>query len=230
MNKMTKKTFFALLVFISISVSYSYGQIKHNGFKSDAIATAELKEWHLHGVGEVSTWGGQVSLKETDKSKGVMLISPESFKDDVILNFNVLALTPATVIVAMLSVSDKGISDELTIPENYNGSIGLWMKEKESYFMAFKNASHNKTPFLRKNPDATKPLVAAKENYMVAGVYYNIEVGKKQGKLWLSIDGKKVFETHDAAPLKGGHVALRLRGTAGFPAGCLIKDLVIASK
>jgi len=226
---MNLKELFGLLIFLSFSIGLSYGQSENNNLKRDTIAISDLSKWKLLGKGEVSTWGDQVSLKEVDDSKGVMLISPEIFKNDVILNFKVYALTPATVIVAMLSVSDEGESDELTIPDNYDGSIGLWTEIKENYFIAFKNAPHNKTPFVKKNPKSQKPLIAAKENYMIAGIYYEIEVGKKKGKLWFSIDGEKVFETLDANPLTSGHIALRLRGTAGFSAGCLIKDLIISS-
>jgi len=226
---MNLKELFGLLFFLSFSIGLSYGQSEKNNLKRDTIAISDLSKWKLLGKGEVSTWGDQVSLKEVDNSKGVMLISPEIFKNDVILNFKVYALTPATVIVAMLSVSDEGESDELTIPDNYDGSIGLWTESKENYFIAFKNAPHNKTPFVKKNPKSQKPLIAAEENYMIAGIYYEIEVGKKKGKLWFSIDGKKVFETLDTNLLTSGHIALRLRGTAGFSAGCLIKDLIISS-
>ena len=82
---------------------------------------------------------------------------------------------------------------------------------------------------MRKSPYKGESLGSAKENLMIAGVYYDVEVGKYQGKLWLAIDGKKVFETEDKEPLKGGHLALRIRGTAGFKAGCLIKDLEVLS-
>jgi len=232
LNKMNmnKKKLFGLLIFISFSIGYSYGQSKNMNLKRDTISQSELSKWKLLGIGEVSsTLNKQVALKEVDGSKGIMLISPNIYKNDVILNFKVMALTPASVIVIMLSASDEGESDELTIPNNYDGSIGFW-ENNENYFFAFKNAPHNVTPLVRKNPRAKKPLIAAKENHMVAGVYYEIEVGKKQGKLWLSIDGKIIFETIDTNPLAGGHVALRLRGTAGFSAGCLIKDLIISSK
>jgi len=226
---MNKKKLFVLLIFISFSIGYSYGQSEKINLKKDTVAAPELSKWQLLGKGKVSTLNNQVALKEVDDSEGVMLISPDIYKNDVKLNFKVLALTPATVIVIMLSVSDEGESDELTIPNNYDGSIGLWAT-KENYFFAFKNAPHNVTPLVRRNPRAKEPLIAAKENFMIAGVYYEIEVGKKQGKLWLSIDGEKVFETVDTNPLAGGHVALRLRGTAGFSAGCLIKDLIISSQ
>lgn len=87
----------------------------------------------LLGEGEVSTWGNQTSIKEADDTKGVMLISPKTYANDVIIRYKVLALTPAKVIVTMLSVSDEGESDGLTIPDNYDGSIGLWTNSKENY-------------------------------------------------------------------------------------------------
>ena len=194
---------------------------------SQKITTAELSQWTLLGQGEVGTWGDQVFIKEAEESKGIMLVSPHTFTPDIIVRYKVLALTPATVIVTMLSMSDKGDTDKLTIPENYDGSIGIWSAEKENYFFAFKNAPHNVTPFVRKNPDPGITLASARENLMTAGIYYAIEVGKQQGKLWLSIDGKRAFEVKDPDPLSGGHLAIRLRGTAGFQAGCLIKEMEI---
>ncbi len=116
----------------------------------------------------------------------------------------------------------------LSIPEGFDGSLGLFTGERENYFFAFKNAPHNVTPFVRKSP-AGKKLGSANKNTMIAGVYYRIEIGKYQEKLWLSVDGEKVFEAEDNNPLKGGHLSLRIRGTAGFKAGCLIKDLEILS-
>lgn len=225
---MNKKKLFGLLIFLHFFIGYSYGQSENINLKRDTVSQSELSKWKLLGIGEVSTLNNQVALREVKDSKGIMLISPDIYKNDVVLDFKVLALTPATVIVIMLSISDEGESKELTIPNDYDGSIGLW-DTKENYFFAFKNAPHNVTPFVKKNPRAKEPLITAKENRMVAGIYYEIEIGEKQGKLWLSIDGEKVFETVDTNPLTGGHVALRLRGTAGFSAGCLIKDLVISS-
>lgn len=223
-----KNIFFTIMILFLYTINCS-SQISNIELTKEAITAEELSKWPLFGNGEVSTWGSQTSIKEADDTKGVILISPDKYDNDIIIQYKVLALTPATVIVTMLSVSDEGESDELTIPDNYDGSIGLWANIKDNYFFAFKNAPHNVTPFVRKNPKAQKPLISAKENLMVAGVYYEIEVGKMQGKLWLSIDGKKVFETVDTNPLVGGHVALRLRGTAGFSAGCLIKELIISS-
>lgn len=207
-------------------MSTAYSQPKVCGLKENKISTEELSKWKIYGNGEVSTWGDQTSLKEAEETKGVMIISPDIYVPDVILKYKVMALTPSTVLVAMLSVSDTNGSGELTIEENYDGNIGYW-KQKNNYFIAFKNASHDRTPFVLKNPNAEKSLANASSNSMIAGIYYEIEVGKKDGKIWLLIDGEKAFEVEDKNPLGGGHIALRIRGTAGFKAGCLIKDMVI---
>jgi hypothetical protein len=44
------------------------------------------------------------------------------------------------------------------------------------------------------------------------------------------VDGEKIVETEDESMLPGGHMAFRIRGTAGFKAACLIRDLEIYSE
>jgi hypothetical protein len=119
----------------------------------------------------------------------------------------------------------------LSIPGDYNGAMSLWVNEKDNYFYAFKNASHAYPPFIRKYPvPGGDALAIAEENLMLPGKYYAIELGRIGNKLWLKIDGKKVLETVDESMLPGGHIAFRVRGTAGFKAACLIKDLEIFSE
>ena len=215
MNKNT-----LLLVFLLLGIQHTFAQQEHR------ITTDELLEWNFYGQGEMSQWGDQVILKEADDTKGVMLISPEEYGEDVVMRYKVMALTPATVLVSLLAMSDIESSDKLTMSEDYDGNMGLWINEKDNYFFAYKNAPHNATPFLRKYPNPGE-LISAKDNGMIAGVYYDVEVGKKGDLLWLSIDGEKIFETKDDSPLKGGHVAVRIRGVKGFNAGCIIKDMTI---
>ncbi len=214
-------------LFLILAFSSGFAQELTAPLTEYSISTDQLKEWQLLGEGEVSVWGKQLSLKESENSKGVMLISPQVYEGDIIVKYNVLALTPATVIVTMLSMSDQGESDSLTIPEDYDGSIGLWNKNKESYFYAFKNAPHGVTPFVRKNPNSSKSLAAAEKNIMIAGVSYDVEIGKVGNKLWLTIDGEKIFKSEDENPFAAGKIAIRLRGTAGFPAGCLVRDFIV---
>jgi len=225
MNKIKK---LKLVLFIVLMSGAALGQLNEFALKKTSVNSNELLKWTVMGNGKVEISGSQIAMQESDDSKGIMLVSPEVYGHDVVVRYKVMALTPATVLVALLSVSDNGDSDKVTVPEDYDGSLGLFTKEKENYFFAFKNGPHNVTPFVRKSPEGTT-IGSASENRMIAGVYYAIEVGKKQDKLWLSVDGQKLFETTDPEPLKGGHIALRIRGTAGFKAGCLLKDLEISS-
>lgn len=220
----------ALVLAMSFLAGTAYGQGNDFGMEKNEISADELVNWNLVGKGRVMQHGTQISLQESDDSKGIMLVSPDAYGDDIVVRYKVLALTPATVLVALLSASDEGATADLTIPEDFDGSLGLFTGEKENYFIAFKNAPHNVTPFIRKSPYAGETLGSAVKNSMIAGVYYEIEVGKRGKKLWLSVDGKKIIKTEDPEPLGGGHLALRIRGTAGFKAGCLIKDLEILSR
>jgi hypothetical protein len=148
----------------------------------------------------------------------------------VIIRYKTMALTSATVLVFMHSATDVG-SDKLTIPIDYDGNMGLWVNEKDNYFYAFKNAPHNFPPFLRKYPvPGGEALAMATENFMLPGVFYDIEIGRVGNNLWLSVDGQKIIETEDKSILPGGHLAFRIRGTAGFKAACMIKEVEIYSE
>lgn len=203
------------------------GQTNDFGLKKTIVSADDLANWPVVGLGKVEKSGNQITMQESDDSKGIMLVSPIPYSSDVIVRYKTLALTSPTVLVALISLSDIGMSDNISIPENFDGSLGLFTNERENYFFAFKNAPHNVTPFVRRSPATGQTLASASENSMIAGVYYNVEIGKVQGKLWLAVNGVKLFEAEDKDPLSGGHIALRIRGTAGFRAACLIKDLEI---
>ena len=228
MKKIKKVRGISFAFFISFLAAVAYGQSGDFDLRKNTVNPDELQNWKVLGKGKVEKLGSQVAMQESDDSKGIILVSPDVYNNDVVIRYKVMALTPATVLVVLLSVSDLDESLQLTVPENYDGSLGLFTQEKENYFFAFKNGPHNVTPFVRKSPEG-KTLGSASKNTMIAGVYYDIEVGKNQGKLWLKVDGEKLFQAEDKEPLKGGHIALRIRGTAGFKAGCLIKDLEIWS-
>jgi hypothetical protein len=195
------------------------------------VSSSDLAAWDFWGMGKSFESGnGQFCLAESDSSEGVILLSPVSYSGDVILRYKTMALTSATVLVAILSASDTG-SHDLNIPPGYNGNMGLWIREKENYFYAFRNAAHNFPPFIRKYPvPGNDALASGEENFMLPGVYYEIELGRMGKSLWLNVDGKNIVEASDESMLPGGHVAFRVRGSAGLKAACLIKDLVIYSR
>ena len=100
------------------------------------------------------------------------------------------------------------------------------------YMFAFHNAAHNKPgPFIRKYPEpGTEPLVISEKSYMQSGIYYNVELGKVDNKLFLKIDGQLVLETIDPDYLEGGKLVIRIRGTAHELASCLIRNVKIYSR
>jgi len=223
-----------LLVFIGMGTYAQQAEdtLDLESYKKEVITSMDLNSWDFWGMGKsFESGGGQFCLTENDSTLGAVLISPESYAGDVIIRYKTYALTTATVLVVMHSVSDLDSDDKLTIPRDYNGKMGLWVNEKDNYFYAFRNAAHAYPPFIRRYPiPGNDALVIAKENFMLPGVYYSIEIGRINNKLWLSVDGKKIVETEDKPILSGGHIIFRVRGTAGFKAACLIKDLEIYSE
>jgi len=200
------------------------------GWQVDSVNHEALANWALLGAGEVfTTVNAQACLMESDSSQGVMLLSPIYYKGDVVVKYSALALTDATVFVTMLSATDTTASI-LDVPADYDGGMALWVNASANYFFAFKNAPHGGTPYIARNPGFSIKASAPEQDRMVAGIYYDIEVGKQRNQLWLSIDGQKVLDWQDDNPIAGGHVAIRLRGTVGLEAVGLIKDLVIYSR
>ncbi len=220
-----------------VVISLGSCELQQNGtalnldnYTHETFTPEDLAEWDFWGLGTAQKSGGQFSLQENDSTFGALIISPESYTGDVVIRYKTMALTSATVLVVMHSMSDMGSGGKLTIPEGYNGNMGLWSKERDNYFFAYRNAAHNYPPFLRKYPvPGGDALATAQENVTLPGVHHSIEVGRIGNRLWLSIDGEQIIEAEDESMLPGGHIALRVRGTAGLKAACLIKDLEIYS-
>ncbi len=195
------------------------------------VSPEELNKWAFCGQGEKLVESHNMFfMKEAKESNGVMIVSPDSYGEEVVVKYDVMTLTPASVLVAILSASNPGKDTRLSIPEDYDGSMKLWIEDVESYFYAFRNAPHNYTPFIRKYPVAEgedPALVSYDKNIMHPGVFYSVEIGRKKDLVWLKVDGEKILETTDKDAFGGGHIAFRIRGTAGEYAACLIRNVEI---
>ncbi|WP_430933434.1 DUF6250 domain-containing protein [Saccharicrinis sp. 156] len=195
------------------------------------ITPEELNSWPFYGQGtKLVESHNMFFMKEAKESNGVMIVSPESYGADVVVKYDIMTLTPASVLVAILSASNPGKDASLSIPENYDGSMKLWIEDVESYFYAFRNGPHNYTPFIRKYPapkGQDPALVSYEKNIMHPGVFYSIEIGRKKDVIWLKLDGEKILETTDKKAYGGGHFAFRIRGTAGEYAACLIRNVEV---
>ncbi|WP_372772947.1 hypothetical protein [Mangrovibacterium sp.] len=200
--------------------------------QTEKLSPEDLNSWSFFGQGSKMVESHNMFFMKEDPaySDGVMIVSPESYGEEVVVRYEVMTLTPATVLVAILSASNPGEDANLTIPADYDGSMKLWIDDVESYFYAFRNAPHNFTPFIRKYPvpkGQDPALVSADQNIMYPGVFYSIELGRNKASLWLKIDGEKILETSDGNAWSGGHIAFRIRGTAGEYAACLIRNMEI---
>lgn len=183
--------------------------------------------WTSYGLGVVRYQNRMLFLQEAEDSKGVGVVSPEAYGQNIVLRYELMPMNPASVCVAVMSASDDTTGEALTIPEDYDGSIGLWMRDSHNYFFAFHNMAHDRTPFLVRSAGGGQ-IAEAEDNVMRAGVFHTVEVGRDGTKLWLSVDGQRLFEGEDPDPLGGGHVSFRIRGINGRAAACLIRNVSIA--
>lgn len=199
-------------------------------WKVEEVPARDLVQWQKLGTGRAFvTAGGQTCLEETDDSEGVMLVSPGYYGRQVAVRYQFLLLSPATVMVTLLSAKDTA-SHSLTIPEDYKGAMSFWTRTKENYFFVFRNAPHGGTPYITRNPGARIMSTAAEQDRLQTGIYYDVEIGRNISELWVIINGKITLKTKDVQSIAGGHIAVRVRGTAGHKASALVKDVRVFSK
>lgn len=228
MNKFLAFSF--ILIFNSVQTSFASfidSRDKPIDWKERKISSDDLVKWKLLGEGKAfNIFNGQTCITEAENSQGVMLMSPDSY-GDIMLRYKILALTPATVLVTILSASDGFNKNTLTIPSGYEGGMKLLNEDSRNYLFAYKNAPHGANPFVLKNPGSVQTANASGPDLMVAGVYYDVEIVKSGKNIRMSIDGKRVVEMQDNSPLGRGNILFRVRGTAGLTASCLIRDFSI---
>ncbi len=195
--------------------------------RAESVSADDLDTtWNFHGMGLKKAERGMLYMEEAPGSQGVMIVSPEPYPANIQVTYEVMPMTAASVCVLVLSASDSGDGTSLTLPADYDGSMGHWIQNIKNYFFAFHNASHNRPPFARRFPEKTL-IGEHPKNVMMSGKFHTIEAGRQNGKLWLKIDGKLVIEGRDPDPLGPGHLAFRIRGLSEAPASCLIRNVVI---
>ncbi|MCP3941029.1 MAG: hypothetical protein GY710_06050 [Desulfobacteraceae bacterium] len=222
---MKSKLLVSLLFFICLSISSNVAA------KEIKVGYKDLGKWTFVGKGFVAADSNrdQTILAEIPGSKGVMLISPESYSKDIVLSYKVKPLTPESVLVALLSASNKGEKKNISFPDKYDGNMKYLITDIDNYFIAFHNSAHKKTPFIRRYPQELPgkiALISAESNIMTTQ-WHDVEVGKKAGKIWLKIDNKTIVEATDNKMINDGHIVFRMRGTKNRIAIALIKDVTI---
>lgn len=230
----TKVLFFLATGLITCATAFAQGGAERPGYIADnyavqEISADELMNWDKTGRGQLSLVNKQVYLAEDEGSAGVLLTSPAKYGKELVVSYDVMALRPGTVLVALLSLSNME-DGTLQFDEEYDANLRFIMNSTNAYMIAFLNSPHNRYPFINRFPAEENPLVEDDRSHMQPGVYYRIDAGREKDRIWLAIDGKKIIEAKDPDPLGEGHFSFRIRGTAAETASCLIRNVKIYTR
>lgn len=201
----------------------------------EQITPQELITWKTLGKGKTSIQHQEFIMEEIDSSDGLFLISPKSYQGDMVLRYKIKALSEASVLIVLFSASDNSETLQLTIPpeNSKNEDIWKWRGEMNHYNLTFNNKSHGYTPFFYKNISSLEREfhLRKQDNIMKSNQWVTVEIGKKKGKVWFSLNDDMVFEYMDMSPLLGGHIIFRISGATkegkNILAKASIKDLTI---
>lgn len=190
---------------------------------------ALVRDWSFYGQGEAKMFRDMVYLGEAGNSKGAMVVSPEALPADYRVRFDVLPLGAATVVVLYGSIVPDGNPGTDPVPSGYDGDLVALFDVTEGLFAAFHNAAHNRTPFVARVGAEKRfgMLGEFGEPVMWTGRWSEVEFVKEGRNVRLVIDGEPVVEARTNADLPPGRFSFRVRGTAGEPASCLIRDVRI---
>ncbi len=201
----------------------------------EIITAQELSTWRTLDNGKSTVVGEELIIEETEGADGYFLVSPKSYKGDIILNYKVKALSDSAVLIALFSASDAGESQGITLPPEDTKGMGFWTwrTHLEHYNLTFNNVSHNYKPFFFKNisPRSKGFHLTKAENIMGIHEWYDVEIGKQGNRLWFKLNDKMIFEQEDCNPLSGGHLIFRISGTTGEKvifAKAVLKNLIIS--
>lgn len=178
------------------------------------IDAESLSRWETWGIGtsQLRESDGYLELREGEGSLGINLVSADTLPRDLRVNLRVRPLSSDGVVVVLLSAAplQGGV---LEPPDGYRGEQSLW-KDQEigSFAFAFHTAFHQPNAFVAINPGWRR--LAEVADPAAEDRWYDVEVGRQDRRLWLSIDGSPVLDATapDQPTLGAGRLVLRLRG------------------
>jgi len=203
--------------------------------KKEKITPVELATWQTFDEGKSTVNGDELIIEETEGSDGYFLISPKEYETDFILTYKVKALSESTVLITLFSVLQEGNNDTFSVPAvtATPREVWNWRSRMKHYNLTINNRSHGITPFFFKNvpPSSRGFNERLQENIMKVGQWYDVEIGKKENRLWFKLNGKVFFDVEDAEPYEKGRLIFRISGTTGEKtifAKAAFKDIVIS--
>lgn len=225
----------AITTFTAFILLINIGCTAQNTLQKESIKAKELTTWQTLDTGKSTVKGEELIIEETEGADGYFLISPKSYKGDVQINYKVKALSESSVCIVLLSASDIGDSEKLTLPsaDAKGRDFWDWRTKLEHYNLTFNNTSHKTKPFFFKNISPFKRgfYQNRADNIMSTQEWNDVEIGKQGTRLWFKLNDTIIFEQEDCKPLSGGHIIFRISGTTGEKtifAKIALKDLVIS--
>lgn len=194
--------------------------------------TKALTRWHLmgHGTAEV-TEEGYLKLSEGPDSKGVVLVSPDVFGEQVEIEFDVKPLQYEGVCLVFLSMATLEGGVDFKVPGDFTGEFGYFTDgDIRNYTFAFHTGYHQPNAFIRRNPGSKE--IGQVEDVCVDQKWYHVAIGRSGARLWLKVDGKTVLEEidTDSTPLGKGKIGLRLRGPGDGSYSTIYRNLMVREK
>jgi len=191
----------------------------------------ELMSWRMLGIGsvEIEPEGLSVKLTEGPDSNGVVLLSPTTYGQHIVVDFQVKPLVHESICVVFLSASAVD-GTEIQPAENYDGNFDYWRgpdAEVRSYTFAFHTSYHQPYAFLIINPgpvELDKQLDKATDQK-----WYHVQYGRDGAKIWLKVDGKVLLRAEDpnGEGLPDGHIGFRVRGPGDGSASVLYRNVSV---
>lgn len=214
-----------VLLFLNGALS-SISQHVQDSVKWVGIDTAQLKEWRFLGEGSVDWMANGLLLRESDTSKGVVLMSSENFPANYRIRFQVVPLSLSTVMVFMGSIQ-LPVDAEARLLNDYDGGIDLWLNTPNTFF-AFRNYPHNSLPYISFPATGIPTLRGQKD--ITNDLLLQVELGIRNDKLWCKVNGEMLVGGAGGFEFSSGRAAFRIRGVNGFPAACIIHNIEIAKE
>ena len=201
----------------------------------EEITPEELATWQTFDKGKSTVEDDMLIVEETEGSDGYFLISPKLYPKDFTLNYKVKALSESTVLINLFSVLQDGDNSSFSLPPHTATPrvVWNWRTAMKHYNLTYNNRSHGNTPFFFKNtaPNSIVSREQLDENIFEVGQWYDVEVGKKDNRVWFKLNDKVHFDFEDASPIEGGRLIFRISGTTGEKvifAKAAFKDIVIS--
>ncbi len=217
---------FTLLAAASILLGAGCGA---PGVKKSSVG--DLASWTVAGIGSVSPAPEEkaVRVREGADSKGLTLVSPQPFGENVVVRFKVKPERYEGVCVVLLSAADASTGG-IAIPKNHDGGMAYWSEGTvHDYMVAFHTGYHQPNMFIRRNPGMKEIIL--KKDIAAEQKWYDIEVGRAGAHVWMKVDGQPALDAIDPGDvMPGGHIGIRLRGPGDGSYSCLFRDVSVKGK